>query len=486
MKKLSKQQGFALFLLAILLATAAATVAVKALKHRSGHPQIARDRITADALAQARDALIGYAITYGDTHPGNVHGFLPCPDTSGTDIGGEGAAAGSCGPKNVSSIGRLPWKTLDLPPLRGGECLWYAVSGTYKNNPETGLMNWDTNGQLQVYASDGTTLLTPANNQAVAVIFAPGVALVQSHPVVSGTSSCGGNYTASNYLDNDTVHLIDNANIATGKFIQPHEDRDANGKFILAVNDRMIFITKQDIWNAMQKRESVLLAKLNDMTRETAKCIASFGRNNQISGTPNILNKSLSWPAPLSLTDYTDNTLYNDHDDLFFGRVPYKVNTSQVPTHNSIGSPYYLLQADGANCPVPADWAAIYPWWNNWKDHLFYAVSQRFKPDGSATIPCDSTHCLSVNSTAGLYHNNAAVVIFAGKKLAGPTRADKSVVADYLEGRNATNIANPHPSGKEDYQLDATSATFNDIVYCIKENLDVVPGNPAATPVCPP
>ncbi len=481
MKKLSKQQGFALFLLVILLATAAATVTVKAINHRSGYTQIARDQITVAALAQAKDALIGYAITYGDTHPGNVYGFLPCPDIDGTNFNkpAQGVPDPICGTQNVSQIGRLPWRTLDLSLLRSGdgECLWYAVSGTYKNSPKTGLMNWDTNGQLRVYASDGTTLLTPADNQAVAVIFAPGTASPgQNRTIVTNTSTCGDNYTVSNYLDNDTVHHINNADIAAGKFIQSHEDRDANGNIILTVNDRMVFITKQDIWNAMQKRKN-FLTTLDSMTLQTAQCIANYGLKNALSG-----NHSLPWPAQIALSDYTENTQYNDHDELFSGRVPYKVNTSQGLTHNSINYPYYLLQADGANCL--SGWAAIYPWWDNWKDHLFYAISQRFKPDNAVTGACDSDHCLSVNGNPS---NNAAVVIFAGSKLSNQTRANKSVVADYLEGRNATNIGSSHSNGNENYQVDA-SATFNDIVYCIKDDqyLTVVKGNPLATPVCPP
>jgi len=453
-------------------------VTVKAINHRSGYTQIARDQITAAALAQAKDALIGYAITYGDTHPGNVYGFLPCPDIDGTNFNkpAQGVPDPICGTQNVSQIGRLPWRTLDLSLLRSGdgECLWYAVSGTYKNSPKTGLMNWDTNGQLRVYASDGTTLLTPADNQAVAVIFAPGTASPgQNRTIVTNTSTCGDNYTVSNYLDNDTVHHINNADIAAGKFIQSHEDRDANGNIILTVNDRMVFITKQDIWNAMQKRKN-FLTTLDNMTLQTALCIANYGRKNALSG-----NHSLPWPAQITLSDYTDNTQYNDHDDLFSGRVPYKVNTSQGSTHNSISYPYYLLQADGANCL--SGWAAIYPWWDNWKDHLFYAISQRFKPDNAVTGACDSDHhCLSVNGSPS---NNAAVVIFAGSKLSNQTRANKSVVADYLEGRNSTNIGSSYSNGNENYQVDA-SATFNDIVYCIKDDLSVVKGNPPPALAC--
>jgi hypothetical protein len=478
MKYISKQKGFALLLFVTVLVTAAATVSVKALNSASSNNQIDRDKITAAALAQAKDALIGYAITYAETHSGNVDGYLPCPDQSGTAIGGEGASEGVCGAINVSSIGRLPWKTLDLPVLRGGdnECLWYAVSGTYKYNPQTGLMNWDTNGLLQVYASDGTTLLTPANNQAVAVIFSPGDAASTQNR--SGTTApvCGGNYTASNYLD--SVGTINNASVSTTANVN---SRFRMGNPALRTSDHIVFITKQDIWNAMQKR-SDFLNTLNYMTQQVAICIAGYGSHNNTSG-----NKSLPWPAQLSLTDYSVNTNYNDYDELSVGRVPYKVNTSRVQTGNSIASPYYLLQADGANCPVPAIWAGIYPWWNNWKDQLFYAVSKEYQPDNSPTGTCDSGHCLSVNGL-GMY---AAVVIFSNTALSTQNRASdvtdsqRGNAANYLEGSNAYNIASSHSNGNEDYQLSVTSSTFNDIVYCIKQDLSVVKGDATLTPVCP-
>jgi hypothetical protein len=105
-------------------------------------------------------------------------------------------------------------------------------------------MNWDTNGQFQAYAPDGTTLLS---NQVVAVIFAPGAP--QSGQDRSDTTApvCGGNYTATSYLDKNTGHSnIDNSDVATGKFIQ-----GASGG---TVNDQMLFITQQDIWNAIKKR----------------------------------------------------------------------------------------------------------------------------------------------------------------------------------------------------------------------------------------
>ncbi|MDE2615017.1 MAG: hypothetical protein KGL78_16405, partial [Burkholderiales bacterium] len=47
--------------------------------------EMARTRAQArsiQALAQARTALIGYAVSYAESHPGEAYGFLPCPDAS--------------------------------------------------------------------------------------------------------------------------------------------------------------------------------------------------------------------------------------------------------------------------------------------------------------------------------------------------------------------------------------------------------------------
>lgn len=474
MKHLTHQKGVALLVFAIFLITATATVAVKVLNIRTKNIQLARNKITAAALAQAKDALIGYAITYTETHPGTpakVQGYLPCPDTAGTaEIGGEGAASGNCGAHDVSVIGRLPWKTLNLTPFRGGngECLWYAVSGTYKNNPPTGLMNWDTNGQLQVYAADGSTLLTPVDNQAVAVIFAPGTTTTGQNRAGTTAPVCGGNYTASNYLD--PVGARNNATVSA--------TANASSQFQFSSlaspsSDRMAFITKQDIWNAMKIRKSDLLIKLNTMTRLTAECIKDYGNKNELSE-----NHSLPWPASITLSDFGKTASYNDKKYLYAGRVPYKVDTSRTKTNNLISSDY-LLTSTGENCSNPAGWAAIYPWWYNWKEHLFYAISDRFKPATSATASCNSSHCLSVNSAS---HNIAAVVIFAGEKLTSQIRTDKSIVSAYLEGRNVSNLTAAQSSGHENYQADATSASFNDIVYCIKEDLSIVLGTSAGCP----
>ena len=481
MTMLSKQQGLALLVIVTLLASAVATVAIKALNNDNS--QIARDKITTAALAEAKDALIGYAITYGDTHAAQVHGYLPCPDQAGGNP--EGSAEPACGSQDVSQLGRLPWRTLDLGALRGGdgECLWYAVSGNYKNNPKTGLMNWDTNGLLKVYAPDGTTLLTPLDNQAVAVIISPGMASPAQNRSGTVAPICGGNYTANNYLDAAGVFnnaVVSNIANAISQF------RMGSGR----TGDRMVFITKQDIWNALQKRNN-FFATLDAMTLRTAECIASFGTRNKINGVVDLTNKSLPWPAPLSMSDYSVNLYYDDAVNLFSGRVPYKVNNSRTSTGNTIANDLLLTSgtcnATGCvnNCPNPVDWANLYyPWWNNWKDHLFYAIAQTYQPDNSATSVCGN--CLTVNNAG----NYAAVVIFSNQKLSGQIRASsvtdpqRGNAANYLEGSNALNIAGPS-AGIEDYQVNAASSTFNDIVYCIRQDLTVVKGNSALTPACP-
>lgn len=433
----------------------------------------ARQEISSNALAQAKEALISYAITYGDTHTGQVHGYLPCPDIDGKDLSSnpaEGSSKLSCGSKNVSGIGRLPWKTLELPALRDGdgECLWYAVSGTYKNNPKTDLMNWGNNGLFEILDASGTTI---AQN-VVAVVFAPGAPLGSQNHASDGTApACGGNYTAGNYLDNDAA--INNAAISG--------TANAVSQFRLGasaqLNDQMIFITKDDIFNAIMRRADFVDPARNPlrlMAQKATECIADYGRRNRYNFWPYSINpndKRLPWSGRLRspTDDYWTDSNYGDGDNLLSGRLPYRVNISDSATNNMIVSLHYQLKSDGSNCPSVPAWATYYPWWTNWKDHLFYALADNFKPSSGSTA-CGT--CLTVNGT-GAY---AAVVVFAGKKLANQTRAggaDRLNFANYLEGRNFTSY--PNTSGNSDYQSGAETSSFNDVLYCIRPDLTVTP-----------
>lgn len=436
--------------------------------------QTARDNKTSAALAQAKEALIGYAITYADTHSNSVDGYLPCPNINAAN--GEGSAE-TCGSKNVSSIGRLPWRTLGLGTLRdgAGECLWYAVSGTYKNNPKTDMMNWDTKGLLSVTDANGNTV-----SDIVAVIFAPGTPHNGQDRTPSGDAPiCGGNYTAANYLDNDGSHdnsaVSSNAN-AISNFFSGSSSQ---------VNDRLIYITRQDIWNAMLKRSDYDLskptAKLNLMTQKAAECLADYGKRNYYSAYG---DTRLPWSGRLysPTTDYLTDSNYDDQDGRLAGRLPDRVNTSDDDTDNAISGNDYQLASDGSGCPGVPDWSSYYPWWSNWKDHLYYAVSSDFSPS-SSNFYYDSYHhtfhtphcgtCVRVNGT-----EYAAVVIFAGQALAGQSRDpypdsnDRFNPSNYLEGSNLTYINNSN-YGAGNYQSGTATTSFNDVLYCIDQNLNV-------------
>lgn len=238
-----RQGGAALLIFALLLVMGALTYFLSNLS-----PELLRAQKTSDALAQAREALVGYALTYRDVRDANdVPGFLPCPDTAAKGgivyQPGDGLAAGNshCGSSTDYAIGLLPYRTLGLPDLRDsdGNCLWYAVSNTFKNNQNAPPLNWDTQGQLTARSSDDALLAAPddANGGAAALIIAPGAALVGRTPI---NQPC----------------TVDPALIATfiennGSIFKNGIVKDVNGNII--GNDRLAWITPKEIFDRVVK-----------------------------------------------------------------------------------------------------------------------------------------------------------------------------------------------------------------------------------------
>lgn len=253
------QRGAALLIMLLIFTFALSAFLLSSLNPLS--QKMAEEHATQLALAQAKEALIGYAAS----DAGSVHGYLPCPD-EGQNVSQDGTANSPCGNKNVSRLGKLPWRTLGLPPLKdgAGECLWYAVSGSSKKSPKVQNINENTLGLLQVLSADGVHFVagSPFENRVVAIIFAPGKAQNrQNHASLTKNFSCGGNNTASNYLDSDTVHLIDNSVISTlaatvSRFIAgPIKDPTERSQLTdTLVNDRLLVITQAEIFNAIHHR----------------------------------------------------------------------------------------------------------------------------------------------------------------------------------------------------------------------------------------
>lgn len=220
------ERGAALFLLLLLLLVGAGIVFVTGLKTTA--VELAAQRKTVAALAQAKAALLGWTLldTGGTTaNPGR----LPCPDQD-NDGNAQGAACGA------PYVGWLPWRTLAVDDLRdgSGERLWMLVDKDFRSG--SGAMN--------------TTLqptLTLDGRPVVAIVLAPGPvlsALSQNRPG-SGPFSAASLYPS--YI----------------------EGFDAAARTVTTAppsatyNDRVIAITPQEIFAAVTQRIARELAEAN-------------------------------------------------------------------------------------------------------------------------------------------------------------------------------------------------------------------------------
>jgi len=164
----SRQRGAALFLVLLLIVVGAGIAFVSQLK--SAEVELEAQRKTAAALAEAKQALIGWALL--DNGGGTVNpGRLPCPDQD-RDGDAEGAACAA------PYIGWLPRETLDMDDMRDGaaEMLWYVVDSNFRSG----------NAPLNTAMLSSTAPALRLNGvPVVAVVFAPhGVlsSLSQSRP----------------------------------------------------------------------------------------------------------------------------------------------------------------------------------------------------------------------------------------------------------------------------------------------------------------
>ncbi len=201
-----------------------------------------------EVLATARAALIGYAISYAETHPGEGYGFLPCPDAGNTGS----TPIGACGARGAAAIGRLPWRTLGLPELRDGwgECLWYAVAGSVKHNPKPAALNWDSPGQFGLLDPAGRSLQAASGDgMAVAIVFSPGPPRSsQIRPPTRGTSCTGSDSAAA-----DLSHYLDPGHARAGSGVieitlHPATLDDE------APNDLATWIGIDDVFDALRRR----------------------------------------------------------------------------------------------------------------------------------------------------------------------------------------------------------------------------------------
>ena len=263
-----RQRGIALIVVLVLLGLLAGVLVVGFTGDLAR--QNKKQQQTTDALAKAKEALIGRAAS--DI---NRPGSLPCPDINNDGSAESPVAYGGVCP---SYIGRFPWRTLGVPDLRdgSGERLWYALTANFRDHPTGGVLNSDTPGQLNIVG-------TAAASNVIAIVFAPG-------PVVGSQVRDGTNQNAvTNYLEggNET-------GIATNTFV--------TGQPTDAFNDALLPITSDALFLVVEMR----------VLREM--------RNALVVYRSNILHPYFPGANP-----YTDGT-YSCNYLTYQGRLPLNVN----------------------------------------------------------------------------------------------------------------------------------------------------------------
>ena len=426
-----------------------------------------RYRITQAALVQAKEALVARAVA-DDNRPGS----LPCPDTN-NDGNAELFAGNEC----PSYIGRLPWKTLDVPDLRdaSGERLWYVLSRSHRDHATAEPVNSNTAGQL---AAVGTL---PAANLLAAVI-APGNALIRADSVVQ-ERSCTTACNPADFLDfSGTIDNADSA--ATWTVISAPESQ--------SFNDRVLTISADDVMPLVEKRAGrEFAARLrqhydawesatgtgfypwaatfsdpanpqpgtNGNTRGLLPLAstppvwtsASFGCGGV--GTPTITCVGLVWPGIINFLNFS-GTVGNVGGGFFDAPGPGSVNVIGGLTLIGTPSPSWALnpaagtlnfsydapalaiglvtisvQAPPASGWTTSSWLVN----NRWYETAYYSIAPDYAMNGSGA--CGT--CLSVVNT--LTTPKESVIVMTGRALLGQTPrpvTPPAALADYLEGGN--------------------------------------------------
>jgi len=454
------EAGAALLAFLLVLLVGGSYALLRDAKSLAQRAKLEESRKTSEALAEAKAALIGYAVSRqidpNCTAPGNNcarPGDLPCPDINNdgeipaTGTGSScGNASGSSG--QASRLARLPWRTLDLGDLRdgAGERLWYAVSATFKANTRSictspassGCLNSDTRGRITVKVAGGDTdgdgapddvkVLHDGRNPdwrntaervnpaaqwapsgALAVLIAPGKPLKRQDGITqnrggacetASTTSC-----ARNYLDvglgEDNAIFYDGptlSNRGNGFIAGDVLGNCDDGDCDVIVNDRILPITYQDIIPVLEKR----------VVGEVLACVRAYAEahGGRVPWAASINDVTCSDPGDTPDRCYFDK-YSSDHgsEPVRFGRIP--------------DYPFARTESDGSNPSNPAEpnnmsnsWLegctlrqaskASARWWRNWKEFVFYGVANAYEPQ---PVPPQSTpdrcgadgKCLAVN-----------------------------------------------------------------------------------------
>lgn len=386
-----KQAGAALLVILLLLTSAASFLFVRNL-NRGISLRTEDAMATANALAAAKAALIGRALT-DNSRPGS----LPCPDliTNNPPFNApnDGVADLLAGNNCPNYTGRFPWRTLQIGDLRddAGERLWYSLTTTLRDDNSAEPINSATPGQLVV---DG------AIGDVVAVLIAPAT------PFAGQNRNAGPN-SAINYLENDNNNG-DNSFVTT-----------APGNF----NDRLIFITRQELMTAVEKR---VLGEIRQILR-------TYYENSDPTPTNRFYPYAAALGARVGVEGLRQGFL--PLDTLPVPPLP----GPSVHPNRTISVPSWFTNPAGTT--------------NDWEQFVYYAIGTdcTFSDKG-----CDSTtpsDFLTVGTTQDIH----ALVISAGRTI---------TVAPYAVSKGSAQVrTSPPPPQLASEYLDSAENADPDDTY---------------------
>ena len=271
-----KQSGMALVGAMVALAAGVAMLLFNALDPVA-HKQ-KQSRQTAEALAEAKAALLGWAVSNSD-----IPGALPYPDGyRDTEFGFDGAS--DCPPiftppRDSHFLGRLPWKTQGGPCLGepvgmmqvrdgAGEPLWYAVSqkllrtGSNESQWVGPAVDWsDTDNQVPPWITVRDKYARVISDRVAAVVIAPGAALPEQdrsdealdvlHALYEDGVGVG---VATGFLDSVVIDGVLHSNADFDQDFIAYVDTESDPNSAPTFNDRLAYITVDELIPLLERR----------------------------------------------------------------------------------------------------------------------------------------------------------------------------------------------------------------------------------------
>jgi len=273
---------------------------------------------------------------------------------------------------------------------------------------------------------DGTS-----STGAIAVIIAPGDSLIRQDGIAQSRTTANAN-DAKYYLDIGNGE--DNATFTDGStdgFINGVVRDAANN---VLINDQVLAITANNLMPALEQR----------VAGEVLKCLSEYAAKSQNHGR---------YPWAVALDPGTQPNYAVDTSGARFGRIADSFSATNTDSGNTMDDSWT------GDCNINA----ISGWWPNWKEHVFYAVADAYKPGLSQPGCGGSGTCFSVNPPSATPDKQIAVFV-AGRRLpsipgAQPrtSNADKGTIGNYLEDENSSPL-------NEMFSKKMFSAVFNDHV----------------------